>query len=68
MVDADIFRVQIVLNNYFTDHKSKAYVTVNREWKNVRQFQRHISEIFDIRKFVLTTSDGVYLPGMFIYI
>lgn len=64
MVDADIFRVQIILNNYFSDHKSKAYVSVDRKWKNVRQFQRHIGEIFDIKKFILATNDGVYLPGM----
>lgn len=65
MVDSNIFRVQIDLGNFFSDHKSKAYVSVNRQWKNVRQFHRHIGEIFDVKKFVLLTSDGVYLPGMY---
>ncbi|XP_055301361.1 uncharacterized protein LOC129567971 isoform X3 [Sitodiplosis mosellana] len=63
MVDSDIFRVKIELGNFFSDHKSKAYVSVNRQWKNVRQFHRHIGEIFDVKKFVLLTSDGVYLPA-----
>lgn len=63
MADSDIFRVKIDLGNYFSDHKSKAYVSVNRQWKNVRQFHRHITEIFDVKKFVLLTNDGVYLPG-----
>lgn len=65
MVDSDIFRVKIDLGNFFSDHKSKAYVSVNRQWKNVRQFHHHIGEIFDVKKFVLLTNDGVYLPGMY---
>lgn len=63
MVDSEIFRVQIDLGRFFTDHKAKAYVSVNRQWKNVRQFHRHIDEIFDVKKFVLLTNGGVYLPG-----
>lgn len=65
MADSEIFRVQINLNGFFTDHKSKAFVSVNRQWKNVRQFHRHIADIFDVKKFVLLTSNGVYLPGTF---
>ncbi|XP_031634945.1 uncharacterized protein LOC116348174 isoform X2 [Contarinia nasturtii] len=61
MVDSDIFRVKIDFGNFFSDHKSKAYVSVNRQWKNVRQFHRHITEIFDVKKFVLLANDGVYL-------
>lgn len=64
MADSDIFRVKIDLKYFYTDHKSKAYVSINRQWKNVRQFHRHIADIFDVKKFVLLTSDGVYLPGM----
>lgn len=66
MVDSDIFRVKIDLGNFFSDHKSKAYVSVNRQWKNVRQFHHHIGEIFDVKKFVLLTNDGVYLPGTYL--
>lgn len=63
MAQSDIFRVKINLGRFYTDHKSKAYVSVNRNWKNVRQFHHHIAEIFDVKKFVLMTNDGVYLPG-----
>lgn len=63
MIDSEVFRVQVNLGNWFSDHKSKAYVSVNRQWKNVRQFHRHIADIFDVKKFILLTSDGVYLPG-----
>lgn len=62
---SDWFRVKIILNNYFADHKSKAYVSVNRQWKNVRQFHKHLEEIFDVSKFILTTADDIYLPGKF---
>lgn len=63
MADSGIFRVQINLGNFFSDHKAKAYVSVDTQWKNVRQFHRHIGEIFDIKRFLLLTNDGVYLPG-----
>lgn len=63
MADTGIFRVKIDLGQFYSDHKAKAYVSVNRQWKNVRQFHRHITEIFDVKKFVLLTNDGVYLPG-----
>lgn len=57
------FRVKIILSNYFDDHKSKAYVSVNKKWKNVRQFHKHLEEIFGLSKFILTTNDDIYLPG-----
>lgn len=63
MADPSIFRVQINLGSFFSDHKSKAYASVNRQWKNVRQFHRHIGEIFGIEKFHLITSNSIYLPG-----
>lgn len=59
------FRVKIILNSYFDDHKAKAYVSVNKQWKNVRQFHKHLEEIFGLSKFILTTNDGIYLPGKF---
>lgn len=59
----DCFRVKIILNHYFDDHKSKAYVSVNKQWKNVRQFHKHLEEIFGVNKFILTTNDNIYLPG-----
>lgn len=57
------FRVKIILNSYFDDHKAKAYVSVNKQWKNVRQFHKHLEEIFGLTKFILTTNDDIYLPG-----
>lgn len=62
----DWFRVKIILSNYFDDHKSKAYVSVNKQWKNVRQFHKHLEEIFGLSKFILTTNENIYLPGKFI--
>lgn len=61
----ELFRVKIILSHYFDDHKSKAYVSVNKQWKNVRQFHKHLEEIFGLTKFILTTNDEVYLPGKF---
>lgn len=58
-----VFRVQLVLGKFFSDHKSKAYVSVNRDWSSVRQLHHHIRDIFDLTKFILTTNDGIYLPG-----
>lgn len=66
MAVSDIFRVKIDLGQFYSDYKSQAYVSVNPEWKNVRQFHRHITEMFDVKKFVLLTDDGVYLPGLYI--
>lgn len=65
MADSGIFRVKIELSRFFSDYKSIAFVSVDRKWKNVRQFHRHIADIFDVKKFILLTSDGVYLPGMY---
>lgn len=63
MANSDIFRVQINLGYFFSDYKAKAFVSVNQQWKNVRQLHRHIGDIFDVKRFVLLTNDGVYLPG-----
>lgn len=65
MADSTIFRVKVNLSQFFTDHKAKAYVSVNPQWKNVRQFHRHITEMFDVKKFILLSNDGVYLPGSY---
>lgn len=63
MAKTNVFRIQISLADFFTDYKAKAYVSVNRDWNNVRQLHHRIREIFDVNKFILTTFDGVYLPG-----
>lgn len=63
MVETNVFRVQIILNNYFNDYRAKSYVSVNRQWKNVRQFHKHLNELFGLERFLLTTGDNIYLPG-----
>lgn len=65
MAVPSVFRVELVLGKFFSDHKSKAYVSVNRDWNSVRQLQHHIRDIFGLTKIILTTNGGIYLPGMF---
>lgn len=61
---ASQYRITVHLNDFYTNHKRKAYVMVNAEWKNVRQLHVHLNKMFHIDdKIFLTTEDGVYLPG-----
>lgn len=67
MPDSSLFRVKLLLGKYFNDHKSKAYVVINRRWQSTRQLHLHIKTIFGIENFLLTTADGIYLPGKYSY-
>lgn len=65
MANSGLFRIQVLLNHFYDNHKRKSYVMVNKEWKNVRQLHAHLDKIFHLDdKIFLTTENGIYLPGM----
>lgn len=64
--DRALYRVKVHLNQFYTNHKSKSYVMVDKEWKNVRQLHAHLNKLFHLDdKIYLITQDGVYLPGLY---
>lgn len=63
MAEPELFRVKVLLSNYFNDYKKQSYVSVNPQWETVKQFQKHLGSMFGISKCYITTDDYVYLPG-----
>lgn len=66
MVHPELFRVKVLLDNFYENHKRKSYVMVDREWKNVRRLHAHLSKMFHLEDNIfLTTEEGIYLPGTY---
>lgn len=65
MADPNLFRVKVLLNNFYDNYKSKSFVMVDRQWENVRQFKKQLTTMFQLEgRIYLTTDDGYYLPGL----
>lgn len=48
----------------FTDYRKKAFVLVQKQWKNIEDFQCHIRNLFSMDFHIfLTTKDDVLLPA-----
>lgn len=62
MSDTELFRVQVNLGQFLDGYKSKVFVSVNPQWKNVRQLHKQLTKMFNLDSFVLMTNNGVYLP------
>ena len=57
------FRVKILLNNFFNDHREKAFVSISESWKTVADLMKHIKTLFNIKLDIFATSEEVLLPN-----
>lgn len=55
-------RLKVLLDEFYTDHRQKALVIIQKSWTTVNDLQEHIQKIFEIPKDVYLTVDGCLLP------
>lgn len=57
------FRIKLLLNNFFNDHRQKVFVIINQKWLKVNELQCHIQKLFQIEADIYLTCDGILLPA-----
>lgn len=55
-------RIKVVLKHFYSDHRQKAFVIINKNWKTVKNLQDHISKMFQIKVDTYLTIDEYLLP------
>lgn len=55
-------RLKVLLDAFYTDHRQKAFVILQKSWKTIHDLQEHIQKIFRIPISVFLTVDGCLLP------
>lgn len=55
-------RLKVLLDEFYTDHRQRAFVILQRSWTTVNDLQEHILKIFGIPRGVYLTVDGCLLP------
>uniref|UniRef100_A0A1B0CMD2 Uncharacterized protein n=1 Tax=Lutzomyia longipalpis TaxID=7200 RepID=A0A1B0CMD2_LUTLO len=58
------FPVKVILQEFFTDHRQKAYICVKGHWRTIRDLQNHIVNLFSLSHEVfLTDTEGFLYPA-----
>lgn len=55
-------RLKVLLDEFYADHRQKAFVILQKSWSTVHELQQHIQTIFGIAQDVYLTVDGCLLP------
>ncbi|EDW85838.1 uncharacterized protein Dwil_GK22926 [Drosophila willistoni] len=54
--------MKLDLSNFFTDERKCSLILLDVSWKNIKNLQDHIQNLFHLNGISLLTGDGSYLP------
>lgn len=57
-------RVSIDLSKFYSDHRKTAEILVKKEFKTIGDLKGHISQLFGIKHFFLTSKTERFLPDL----
>ncbi|XP_026835337.1 coilin isoform X2 [Drosophila erecta] len=54
--------MKVDLSNFFKDERRHSLVFIDAAWKNIKDLQDHIQNLFSLEDISLLTTDGCFLP------
>lgn len=58
------FRLIVNLSHFFSDHRHRVRIFVNKDIKTIQDLQNRITTVFNLTNFYLTSSSNEYLPPL----